>query len=203
MTFIILLIRHKELPMKNQELEETRSSPALPPEFNIGLDYGYYKSVYLPVLCRELLLFGSTRLIEVLDKYQITAEDFELIVELPLFKKEMRELKAISEASPNALIQMKAREYVDQGLDYLWDIVRFGKDRDKIAAMKFLSEVGGTQETGGLNRNDESSSAKQASGLTLNVNFGPGGLIPPLPTEQRPLRSVKQIREIIDVTPTK
>jgi len=189
--------------MKNQELEETRSSPALPTEFNIGLDYGYYKQIYIPTLCRELLLFGSTRLIEVLDKYQITAEDFELIVELPLFKKEMRELKAISEASPNALIQMKAREYVDQGLDYLWDIVRFGKDRDKIAAMKFLSEVGGTQETGGLNRNDESSSAKQASGLTLNVNLGPGGLVPPLPTEQRPLRSVKQIREVIDVTPSK
>ena len=189
--------------MKNQEHEEFNSPPTLPVEFNIGLDYGYYKQIYIPVLCRELLLFGSTRLIEVLDKYQITAEDFEAIVELPLFKKEMRELKAISEASPNALIQMKAREYVDQGLDYLWDIVKHGKDRDKIAAMKFLSEIGGTQETGGLNRNDDSVNAKQASGLTLNVNLGPGGLIPPLPTEQRPLRSVKQVREIIDVTPTK
>ena len=66
--------------------------------------------------------------------------------------------------------------------------------------MKFLSEIGGTQETGGLNRNDESNNAKQASGLTLNVNLGPGGLIPPLPTEQRPLR---RITEVIDVQPSK
>ena len=89
--------------MTQTEAEKVDQKAGLPYAFNIGLDYGYYKSVYLPVLCRELLLFGSTRLIEVLDKYQITAEDFEAIVELPLFKKEMRELKAISEASPNGL----------------------------------------------------------------------------------------------------
>lgn len=189
--------------MTQEDYEKTDPTTGLPVAFNIGLDYGYYKHIYVPILCRELLLFGSTRLIEVLDKYQITAEDFELIVELPLFKKEMRELKAIAEASPNALIQMKAREYADESLDALRDIVKYGADRDKIAAAKFLAQIGGVMETGGLNRGDDSGNAKQASGLTLNVNLGPGGLVPPLPTEQRPLRTVKQVREVIDVQPNK
>lgn len=185
------------------EDNETNGRAGLPVEFNIGVDYGYYKSIYIPTLCRELLLFGSTRLIEVLDKYQVTAEDFELITELPLFKKEMRELRAIAEASPNALIQMKAREYADESLDALRDIIKYGSDKDKIAAAKFLAQIGGVMETGGLNRGNDESNAKQASGLTLNVNLGPGGLIPPLPEHQRPLRTVKQVQEIIDVQPSK
>lgn len=179
--------------------ETDQNNTGLPAEFNLGVEYGYYRNVYLPTLCRELLLFGSTRLVEVLDKYELSAADFELIVELPLFKKEMRELRAISEVSPNALIQMKAREYVDQGLDYLWDIVKNGADKDKIAAMKFLSQIGGTEETGGLIRGEESS-GKQASGLTLNVNLGPGGLVPPLSNVARPLRTVQ---EVIEVVPNK
>lgn len=179
--------------------ETDQNDTGLPAEFNIGVEYGYYKDIYVPSLCKELLLFGSTRLIEVLDKHGISATDFELIVELPLFKKEMRELRAISEASPNALIQMKAREFVDQGLEYVWDIVRYGTDKDKIAAMKFLSQIGGTDDTGGLNRSDESG-GKQASGLTLNVNLGPGGLVPPMKNEGRPLR---QVQEFIEVVPNK
>lgn len=191
--------------MTQEEYEKTDPKTGLPVAFNIGLDYGYYKSIYIPSLCRELLLFGSTRLIEVLDKYQITAEDFELIVELPLFKKEMRELKAIAEASPNALIQMKAREYADESLDALRDIVKYGADRDKIAAAKFLAQIGGVMETGGLNRGDDSGSTagKQASGLVLNVNLGANGLIPPLPSEQRPLHTVKAVKEVIDIKPDK
>lgn len=179
--------------------EIDQNNTGLPVEFNLGVEFGYFKGTYIPSLCKELLLFGSTRLLEVLDKHQISAEDFDLIVELPLFKKEMRELRAISEASPNALIQMKAREYVDQGLDYLWDVVRYGTDKDKIAAMKFLSQIGGTDDTGGLSRGEEGN-GKQASGLTLNVNLGPGGLVPPLRDASRPLRAVQ---EVIEVVPNK
>lgn len=189
--------------MTQEETEKVDPETGLPYAFNIGLDYGYYKHVYVPALTKDLLLFGSTRLLETLDKYRISADDFELITELPLFKKEMRELKAIAEASPNALIQMKAREYADESLDALREIVRNGSDKDKIAAAKFLAQVGGVMETGGLNRLDDSSGAKTASGLTLNVNLGPGGLIPPLQDASRPLRSVKQVMEVIDVQPNK
>lgn len=189
--------------MTQDEAEKTDPNTGLPFAFDIGLDCGYYKNVYIPTFCRELILFGSTRLLEVLDKYQVNADDFEYITELPLFKKEMRELKAIAESSPNALIQMKAREYADESLDALRDIVRNGSDKDKIAAAKFLAQIGGVMETGGLGRIDDSSGAKTASGLTLNVNLGPGGLIPPLQDASRPLRSVKQVMEVIDVQPNK
>lgn len=189
--------------MTQEEYEQIDPATGLPIAFNVGLDFGYYKDIYIPHLVRQILLYGSTRFVEVVATHNLTAEDVEYITELPLFKKETRELKAIAEASPNALIQIKAREIVDEGLESLRNIVKYGSDKDKIAAMKFLAQIGGATETGGLNRGVEEGNTRQASGLTLNVNLGANGsLIPPMPNTTRPLRKLNELKEVIDITPT-
>ena len=133
----------------------------------------------------------------------MSEEDFAAIIELPSFKKEMREIRALTEASPNALIQLKARSIVEQGLEELQSIVRTGvRDADRINAMKLLAQIGGSLDAGKVSSSDDNK--PQASGLVLNVQLGKNGsLFPPLPEgAQRPLRSVKEIAgqmEVIDV----
>lgn len=170
-------------------------------EFAKELVYGHYKHVHIASFAKDLVLFGMPRVVEVCDAHKVDVEDFKAIMELPLFKKEMRELRALVEASPNALIQLKARNIVEQGLEEIQRIIHTGeKDSDRIKAMEFVAKIGGVFEVGRINSGD-SENKNQASGLVLNVNLGPNGLIPPLPTERRPLRRVKEVMEVIDVKP--
>lgn len=162
----------------------------------------YYKSIHIPTFAREIILWGQAKAVDVCNAYGVTDEDFVNIIELPSFKKEMRELRALIEASPNAIIQLKARAVVEEGIDSLAEIAFHGaKDNDRINAMKLLSSIAGIS-TGGVG-GDSDNGKPQASGLVLNVNLGKhGGLIPALPDVQRPLRTVKQIQEVIDVKPS-
>lgn len=162
-----------------------------------GVFMGFYKGVNIHQFVRDLLLFGANRAVEVCEAWGITADDFEEMVSLPAFKKEMKELRALIDSSPNALIQIKARTIVERGLDELQHIVRTApKDADRIKAMELLIKIAGITSTA---RGEETDSGRPAaSGLVLNVNLGPGGMIPELPNQHRPLR---EVTEIFDVEP--
>jgi len=160
---------------------------------------GHYKHVHIGAFVQDIILDGEANIVETCKKHGVDDVLFLEIMELPAFKKEMREIRAIAEASPNALIQLKARLMVERGLEQMYDIVQNGKDKDKIKAMEFLSKIGGTIDTGRVGAG-EGDGKPQASGLVLNVNLGGGRLIPPLPEgAPRPLRRVKEIEEVIDV----
>ena len=165
-------------------------------KYSEELIYGMYKHIHISEFVRDLILYGPGRVVEVCDTHNVSAEEFEEIVELPSFKKEMREIRALVEASPNALIQLKARMIAEKSLEELHDIIRSGaRDNDRVA---------GVAEAGRLGTGEESNKP-QASGLVLNVNLGQnGGLIPPLPAgEQRPLRRVADIKKSIEVIDVK
>ena len=171
--------------------------------YTTDLVYGHYKHIHVASFVKDLVLYGPSKVVEVCDLHKVDDVDFKEIIELPIFKKEMRELRALVEASPNALIQLKARNIVEQGLDCLKEIIKDGeKDSDRIKAMDLVAKIGGVYDVGHLGTGDNDSK-NQASGLVLNVNLGPNGLIPPLPQEQRPLRRVKDVMEVIDVKPNK
>lgn len=162
----------------------------------------YFGKVNLQALARDVVLFGQKNIVDVVKSYELSADEFGRIIELPAFKKELREIRALTESSPNALIQLKARQLVDDGMMALNDIIHKGeKDSDRIKALEFLAKIGGMMGGGG--RTDDDSGKPQASGLVLNVQLGPNGLIPAMPSERRPLRTVRQIGEVIDVQPNK
>jgi hypothetical protein len=165
------------------------------------LVYGMYKHIHIAEFVRDLILYGAARVVEVCDNHKVSAKEFQEIVELPSFKKEMREIRALVEASPNALIQLKARMVAEEALDSLHDIVKRGdRDNERINAAKLVFQVAGVMDTGRQSSGEEGGKP-QASGLVLNVNLGAGGsLIPPLPTgEQRPLRRVSAISRAVEV----
>lgn len=168
-----------------------------------GVFLGHYKGISIVGFAKDLLLFGNSRVVEVCDAYNISDTLFKEIVELPAFKKEMRELRSLIESSPNALIQLKARTIVERGLEEMQQIVFSGaRDADRIKAMEFLAKVGGIQYGGAVAESTDNGKP-QASGMVLNVNLGPNGLIPPLSKERRPLRRVDEIMDVIDVKPNK
>lgn len=174
-------------------------------KYSEELIYGMYKHIHISEFVRDLILYGPGRVVEVCDTHNVSAEEFEEIVELPSFKKEMREIRALVEASPNALIQLKARLIAEQSLEQLHDIIKSGaRDNDRVNAAKLVMQVAGVAEAGRLGTGEESNKP-QASGLVLNVNLGQnGGLIPPLPAgEQRPLRRVADIKKSIEVIDVK
>lgn len=173
-------------------------------KFAEELVLGFYKKVHIATFVRDIILYGSHRIVEVCDSHGVDAETFKQIMELPSFKKEMREIRALTEASPNALIQLKARAVVEQGIEDLAHIIkRGGRDSDKIKAMELLCKISGITEAGRIGSGD-GDGKPQASGLVLNVNLGdPKGLIPPIPEGgHRPLRRVSDFTknvEVIDV----
>lgn len=157
---------------------------------------GHYKGVNIHQFAKDLLLFGSSRALEICDNYGISGTVFVEISELPAFKKEVRELRALIEASPNALLQLKARTIMEQGLEQLDDIIKHGeKDADRIKAMELMSKIAGVGLGG---KSSDAENIPQASGLVLNVNIGPTGLIPAR-QPRRPLRKVDEIRQAIEV----
>lgn len=157
---------------------------------------GHYKGVNIHQFAKDLLLFGSSRAMEICDSYKISGAVFVEISELPAFKKEIRELRALIEASPNALLQLKARTIMERGLEELEHIIHTGeKDTDRIKAMELISKIAGVGLGG---KASESENMPQASGLVLNVNIGPTGLIP-AKQPRRPLRKVDEIRQAIEV----
>lgn len=158
---------------------------------------GHYKGISIHQFVRDLLLFGNSRVVEVCDAYKMSAQTFQEIIELPAFKKEMRELRALIEASPNALIQIKARTIVETGLEELQRIVHHApREADRIKAMELLTKISGTLSTG--RESSETGQVAQASGLVLNVNLGPTGLIPQT-IRTGPLRKVQEITDVIAV----
>lgn len=174
-------------------------------KYSEELIYGMYKHIHISEFVRDLILYGPGRVVEVCDTHNVSAEEFEEIVELPSFKKEMREIRALVEASPNALIQLKARMIAEKSLEELHEIIRKGtRDNDRVNAAKLVMQVAGVADAGRLGTGEESNKP-QASGLVLNVNLGQnGGLIPPLPAgEPRPLRRVADIKKEIEVIDVK
>lgn len=172
-------------------------------DYAVQLVYGHYKHIHIASFVKDLVLDGPERVVETCNRHNVSDTDFQEIIELPVFKKEMREIRALVEASPNSLIQLKARHIVEQGLECMKDIIMNGeKNSDRIKAMEFVSKIAGAFDVGRLNSNSESD-AKQASGLVLNVNLGNGGLIPPLPDQPRPLRKISEVMEVIDIAPDK
>lgn len=165
---------------------------------NSGVYLGHYKGISIHQFARDLILFGDSRVVEVCDAYKMSAETFTEIIQLPSFKKEMRELRALIEASPNALIQVKARTIVERGLEELQSIMTTAdRPADRIKAMELLAKIAGV--TGGGKDSDGDSSKPQASGLVLNVQLGPKGLVPPLPDKQRRLRNIDHLTQVINV----
>lgn len=162
-----------------------------------GVFLGHYKGISIHQFVRDLLLFGNSRVVEVCESYGMSAQLFQEIIELPAFKKEMRELRALIEASPNSLIQVKARTMVERGLEELHRIVHSApREADRIKAMELITKISGALVTS--RENTDTSVAPQASGLVLNVNLGPTGLIPQT-VRSGPLRRVQDITNAITV----
>lgn len=115
-----------------------------------GLQDNYYKNVYIPEFARDVVLYGRSDIMGVLEIYDISPEDFAEIAKLPLFLAEVANLKARLASSENAAIQIKASELLDATLHTIQSRLVGGgmSNKDLIATGKFLGEVLGINAKG-------------------------------------------------------
>lgn len=186
--------------------QSTETTSVAVPEGAAELVYGHYKGVHIGEFVKDIVLFGQGRVLEVCNAHNVDDKLFAEIIEIPAFKKEMREIRALTEASPNALIQLRARCIVESGLMDLQRVVKYGaRDTDKIQAMKLLAQIGGiTAAESDKGGND---GRPVASGLVLNVQLGANGagLVPPVAEARTALRDVSKFMPegVIDVVADK
>lgn len=57
-------------------------------KYSEELIYGMYKHIHISEFVRDLILYGPGRVVEVCDTHNVSAKEFEEIVELPSLKRD-------------------------------------------------------------------------------------------------------------------
>lgn len=153
----------------------------------------FYKNVFIPSFARDIVLFGIEHGASVVEQYGLSVQDLAEIVELPLFKAEVKNLRIMMDSGVLITTQMKAAAALESGVEVLGmkladpDI----KAADAVKIMQELRSLATMTHTviaksGGAASGDTPTTA---AGMTINFSFGDPSQLPP-------------IREPINVTPT-
>lgn len=110
-----------------------------------GMLDAYYKHVYIPELARDIILYGKSDAVGVLESYGITAEDLAAVSTMPLFKAEVANVKKRLAESDHATIHMKGVELLDAALHVMQSRIVRGdlETKELIAIGKFLADLTG------------------------------------------------------------
>lgn len=150
------------------------------------LDSYYYKDLNVLTLAKDLVLYGERQAVALLRQYNLTPEDMVAINKMPVFIKEVRELRAIMDSSPQSTIQMKARDVLEEGLQRLSDMIKDPKtsNTDVIKAVRETSRIALQIHAMGQNNEASDNAPAAVNGLVLNVNLagasGLSSLLPPI-----------------------
>lgn len=152
----------------------------------------FYKNIFIPSFARDIVLFGKEQGLALVEQYGLTAEDLAQIIELPLFKAEVRNLRILMDEGVLITTQMKAASALDGMVDLLaeraldpdikpGELVKIVQELRSMAMLSHTTIAKG----GGSAVGDAPTSA---AGMTINFSFGDPNNLPP-------------IREPINITP--
>lgn len=139
---------------------------------NVGMNDQYYKHVYLPDFARDIVLYGKTGAMGVLSAYEIGAEDFQTIAQMPLFLSHIANLRKTLASSEYAVVQIKAAEALEavvlslqgrvaQGVMTTPELVKTGEFLFKVIGNESLRKQVAAEITGPVNQ-----------GTVVNIAYG-------------------------------
>ena len=155
----------------------------------------FYKNIFIPSLARDIVLFGKQHGEEIIEQYGLDAADLAKIIEMPIFKAEVKNLRIMIDEGVMITAQMKAAAALEGAVDVLagqlvrddikpTEVVSVIRELKSLATMTHTQVIRGN---GGAAKGDEVTSS---AGMVLNFSFGDPSVLPP-------------VREPINVTPAK
>lgn len=158
--------------------------------------YYYKDKVHIPKLARDLVVYGEKGFRHVMEMYHLQPSELSDIMEMPVFKKVMRETRAMLEGSPSSLIAMKAHDVVEKGLTKMSDLIDdpSTKPRDVILATRLAADLAGNIIQRGGGSMDGDSGAQTSTGLIINISGGStlSGMLPPMRDAGQPLQKIPE-----------
>lgn len=151
-----------------------------------------YQNIYIPSFARDIVLFGKEHGEEILKEYGLGADDLKTIIELPVFKAEVRNLRKLMDEGVFVSTQMRAAAALEGAVDVLSFRMTDPETstKDVVAVVKELKALAMMTHTCML-RKAEGDQPTSAAGMTINFSFGDPGKLPPIH------------RPTFDVTPEK
>lgn len=152
----------------------------------------FYKNIFIPSLARDIVLFGKQHGVEIIEQYGLDASDLAKIIEMPIFKSEVKNLRMMMDEGVLITAQMKAAAALEGAVDVLAaQLIREDiKPNEVCMVVRELKQMATLTHTqviskGTVAKGDEVTSA---AGMVVNFSFGDPSQLPP-------------VREAIDVTP--
>lgn len=152
----------------------------------------FYKNIFIPSLARDIVLFGKQHGVEIIEQYGLDASDLAKIIEMPIFKSEVKNLRMMMDEGVLITAQMKAAAALEGAVDVLAEqLIRKDVKPSEVCMvvreLKSLATLTHTQviSKGAVAKGDEVTSS---AGMVVNFSFGDPSQLPP-------------VREAIDVTP--
>nr|DAM35003.1 MAG TPA: hypothetical protein [Caudoviricetes sp.] len=152
----------------------------------------FYKNIFIPSLARDIVLFGKQHGVEIIEQYGLDASDLAKIIEMPIFKSEVKNLRMMMDEGVLITAQMKAAAALEGAVDVLAaQLIREDiKPNEVCMVVRELKQMATLTHTqviskGAVAKGDEVTSA---AGMVVNFSFGDPSQLPP-------------VREAIDVTP--
>lgn len=152
----------------------------------------FYKNIFIPSLARDIVLFGKQHGVEIIEQYGLDASDLAKIIEMPIFKSEVKNLRMMMDEGVLITAQMKAAAALEGAVDVLAaQLIREDIKPNEVCMvvreLKSLATLTHTQviSKGAVAKGDEVTSS---AGMVVNFSFGDPSQLPP-------------VREAIDVTP--
>lgn len=152
----------------------------------------FYKNIFIPSLARDIVLFGKQHGVEIIEQYGLDASDLAKIIEMPIFKSEVKNLRMMMDEGVLITAQMKAAAALEGAVDVLAaQLIREDiKPNEVCMVVRELKQMATLTHTqviskGSVAKGDEVTSS---AGMVVNFSFGDPSQLPP-------------VREAIDVTP--
>lgn len=152
----------------------------------------FYKNIFIPSLARDIVLFGKQNGVEIIEQYGLDASDLAKIIEMPIFKSEVKNLRMMMDEGVLITAQMKAAAALEGAVDVLAEqLIREDiKPNEVCMVVRELKQMATLTHTqviskGAVAKGDEVTSS---AGMVVNFSFGDPSQLPP-------------VREAIDVTP--
>ena len=130
-----------------------------------------YSSLALPALVREYAVFGDSALDDILEAYDLTPEDFEILKTTEQFQSLQGDMT--NEITSRGIVQVKAKSYLELHLQTLHEMIeeKSYEAGDRIKALELLAKIADA-----LPKN----AAPANTGMMVNFDFG--SLATPIPT---------------------
>jgi hypothetical protein len=162
----------------------------------------YYKNVFIPSLARDLVLFGKTNGAEIVKQYGLDAAELATIVETPVFKTEVKNLRIMMDEGIFVNAQLRAAAVMEGAIDIMAQrLIDPGtKTKDIVAITKELKEIAMLNRHALTARvNPERREAASAAGMTIAFSFGDPNMLPKIPSGERVIDVVPDVLDNAEV----